>query len=220
MELRSEVCRYAKKMAEAGWVSGSSGNLSRRVPDEADRYVITPTSVEYGIMAPEQVVVVNGEGDAVIEVDNAPSWELPAHVAVYQARPEVMVVMHTHAVYSSILSVLRLPLPPIMEEMVPYLGGEVQVCEYGASGSEELAANIVKALGDRAAVLVANHGNLIAAKNMAKAFVAGALVERAAQVYIASLKLSALNFGKVHAIPADVLEMERGMYEALIASSE
>lgn len=219
MEYRKEVCVYAKKMAEAGFVSGSSGNVSLRVPEEDNRYVITPTSIEYSVLTPEQVVVVDAEGETVIEVDNAPSWELPVHLAVYKARPEVMAVMHTHALYSTVLSVLRRPLPPIVEEMVPYLGGEVHVAEYGASGTDQLAANVVKALGDRTAVLVANHGNLLAAKSLAKALSAAFLVERAAMIYVHALTLSALKLGEIHPLPPEVLEMERGMFEALMSSS-
>lgn len=215
MELRSEVCDYARKMARAGWVTGSSGNVSARVPDEDDRYVITPTSVDYEIMVPENVVVCDGEGEEAIEVENAPSFELPLHAAIYKARPDVNAVFHTHAPWSTVLSVLRIELPPLIEEMVPYLGGEIVVAEYGQSGSDELAANAVAGLAEKAAVFIANHGNVGVGKSLHKAFAACALVERAAMVYVEALKLKAAVGGDVHLLPAEVVEMEREMYEAM-----
>lgn len=215
MELRKEVCDYAVKMWKAGWVTGSAGNVSVRVPDEDDRYAITPTSVKYDRLTPENIVVCDGEGDAVIEVENAPSYELPIHVLVYQARSDVHAVMHTHAVYSSVLSVLRITLPPIAEELVPYLGGPVAVADYAQSGTDDLARNVVRALKEKAAVFIANHGNLCAAKNLEKVFAACALVEHTAHIYVEALKISAIKDITLHALPDEVVEMEKGMFEVM-----
>jgi L-ribulose-5-phosphate 4-epimerase len=216
-EQRLAVCEYARKMWLANFVTGSAGNVSVRAPGKDGIYVVTPTSVAYDVMAPENVVVCDGEGDAVIEVENAPSFELPLHVAVYQARPDVGAVFHTHSIYSTILSIMRIPLPPLIEEMAPYLGGPVAVAEYGQSGTDELAVNTVKALEDKAAVLISNHGNVCVGKTLAKAFAVCGLVERAAQIYVECLKLEAAGRGKIIALPADVLEHEREMYEVVFS---
>ena len=213
--LREQVCAYAKKMAAAGWATGSAGNVSVRVPEQEDCYIITPTSVDYEVLKPENIVVCDSEGEPLIEVENAPSFELPLHVAVYQAREDVNAVMHTHGIYSTILSVLRVSLPPFLEEMAPYLGGEIQVAEYAPSGSEELAEAAVKALGPRAAAIIANHGNICVGKSLEKAFSACALLERAARIYLETLKLEAAGIGKFHSLPSEVLETELGMYEVL-----
>jgi len=216
MDLRKEVCEYAKKMAGLGWVTGSSGNVSVRVPDEDDRYVITPTSVKYDELTPENVVPCDGEGEEIVEeIENAASFELPLHVAIYRARPDVHAVIHSHALYSTVLSVLRLSLPPIAEELVPYLGGEILVAEYGQSGTEELAERAVDALGDKAACFIANHGNVCVGKNLAKAFAAGELLERSAHIYVESLKLQGLKLGSVTQLPDEVVESEVDMYQAL-----
>lgn len=209
LELRTEVHAYAVKMYQAGMVSGSAGNVSARVPDEPGRYVITPTSISWEELAPEQVVVVDGEGELVVG-ENAPSFEWPMHLAVYQARPDAHAVFHTHSIYSSILAVLRRPIPPLIEELVPYAGGEVIVAEYAPSGSEALAQNAVRALTGRSAVLLANHGNLCLGKSLRKAFNLCALVERAARIYVEALKL-----GPVHVLPAEVVQAEKEMYEVI-----
>ncbi len=214
-ELRRDVCDYARRMAAEGWVTGSSGNVSVRVPGEEGHYVITPTSIKYNELVPDNIVVCDEEGDEVIEVENAPSFELPLHVAVYKARPDANAVFHTHALYSTVLSVLRLPLPPIVEELVPYIGGEILVAEYGQSGTDDLAENVVKALGDKGGVFIANHGNVCVGKNLKKAFNVCALLERTAQTYVECLKLEGLGHGSVTRLPGEVVESEAGMYEAM-----
>ncbi len=208
LELRKQVWEYARKMYEKGWVTGSSGNISARVPDEDDRYVITPTSISYEELTPEQVVVIDGEGDLVLDLDYGPSIEWSMHLEVYKARPDVNAVFHTHATYCSILAVLRKPIPPIIEELVPYAGGEIVVAEYASSGGDELAANAVKALENKAAVLIANHGNLCVGKNLRKAYNLCALVEKAAHIYVEVLKI-----GEFHLLPEEIIEAELGMYE-------
>ncbi len=208
MDLRKEVCEFAKRMYENGWVTGSAGNISARVTDEEDRYVITPTSVAYQEMTPEQVVVIDGEGDLVLDLDFGPSVEWPMHTSVYKSRPDVNAVFHTHATYCSILSVLRKGIPAIIEELVPYVGGEIVCADYASTGSDNLAENAVKALGEKAAILIANHGNLCVGKTLLKAYNICALVEKAAHIYVEVLKL-----GKFHLLPDDVVEAELGMYQ-------
>lgn len=213
-QLRKEVWHYARKMAESGMVIGTSGNVSVRGPGD-NCFIITPTSVPYPELNLENIVVCDHEGDQIVEVENAPSFELPLHVAVYKARPDVNAIFHTHAVYCTILAVNRIPLPPIIEEMLPYLGGEVQVSEYAQSGTTELAANAVAALGPRAAALIANHGNLAVGKNLAKAWAALELLERTAKIYVEALKLSAGGHGPVRQLPDEVLALEAEMYEVM-----
>ena len=209
-EYRAEVCRYAKKMYEAGFVTGSAGNISLRVPDEDDRYVITPTSIPYEEMEPGQVVVVNGEGDLVLDVDYGPSVETPMHMAIFKARADVHGIIHSHAIYSTILAVLRKPIPAIIEELLVYVGDEVKVAEYASAGSDDLARNAVKALAGNSAILLANHGNLCVGKSLLKAFNLCALVEKAAKIYVEALKLGGLTF-----LPDEVVEAEKEMYKVM-----
>jgi len=197
-------------MSEAGFVTGSTGNISMRVPDEENRYVITPTCLLYEEMRAEQVVVVDGEGNPVVDVDCGPSVETPMHIAVFKARPDVGAIIHSHAIYSTIMAVIRKPIPAIIEELVIYVGGEVVVAEYAIAGSDDLAKSAVKALGQNAAILLANHGNLCTGKNLKNAFNLCALVEKAAKVYVEALKL-----GGIYQLPDEVVKAEKEMYKAM-----
>ncbi len=205
-EARESIVRYGRRLLEAGLVVGSEGNLSLRIPKGL---LITPSSVRYEEMRPEDVVLVGMDG-SLIEGDRNPSVETPTHLAVYRARPDVAAVVHSHPVHATALAVLRKPLPPILDELVVTVGGQVEVADYAMFGTEELAENVVKALGERKAVLMANHGLLTCGSSLEEAFQIAVLVERASRSY-----LLALAAGTPHLLPDDVVEEEVDLYNAL-----
>jgi L-fuculose-phosphate aldolase len=207
-EVCAEVCRYAKRMFDEGMVVGTAGNVSARVPAE-ELVALTPSSLPYEEMTPADIVLIDFQGNPVGD-GRPPSFEKLLHLAVYKARPDVGAVMHTHARYSSVLAVLRRPLPPVVEELVPYVGGQVDVATFAMSGSDELAANVVSALGDKAAAFLANHGNLCCGKTLAKTLKVAQLVERCAEIYV-----TALTVGDPKPLAPEALEREQMMYDAL-----
>ena len=212
---RTEVCETAIRMWRAGMVVGSAGNVSARAPAPG-HFVITPSSIAYDALSPEQVVVVDDEGDLLDEEDaegeefgRAPSFETPIHLAVYAAREDVCAVVHTHSRFATVQAVLRRELPPVIDEMVVYLGGAVRCAEYGVSGSDELAAQVVEALGPRSAVLLAAHGVLTTGKDLGKAFKNAELVEHVAQVIVTARQLAGAELPR---LPEEVIEAEQQMY--------
>lgn len=207
-DLRTSVADFARRMHAAGMVIGTAGNVSARVAGE-EKIAITPSSLPYPEMQGEDVQILDLAGNPLSE-GRPPSFERGVHLAVYRARPDVGAIFHTHATYCSVLASLRRPLPPVIEELVPYVGGTVEVAEYAASGSDALAQNVVAALGDRNAVLLANHGNLCCGRELAKAYRVAELVERVAQVYVMGSMI-----GKPVTLPDDVVANERLMFEAM-----
>jgi L-fuculose-phosphate aldolase len=104
------------------------------------------------------------------------------HGMIYQARPEVKAVLHTHATYSSVLAVARKPLPPILG--ILKRGGTIPVADYGPTGSPALAANALKALGQKDAVILANHGAICVGADLSGAYAMCELLEWASRIYI------------------------------------
>lgn len=204
--IRKEVVAFARKMYTDGLVAGTAGNLSSRVPGE-ERVAITPSSLPYEEMEPDDVPILDLSG-AVVVTGRAPSVEWRLHLAIYQARPDVGAIFHTHGVYSSVLAALHLPLPPIVEELAHYVGGQIEVAEYAPSQSPELSRNVVVALGGKAAALIANHGKVCCGEDLTSAYHVCQLVERVAHVYILACLL-----GKPIPIPAEVIEKERLEFE-------
>nr|MDO8063073.1 class II aldolase/adducin family protein [Candidatus Freyrarchaeum guaymaensis] len=201
-----EIVRVARDMLRSGLVEGTSGNVSARV---GDRVLITPSSVDYMEMTVGDLVLLDLEGE-VVEGVRAPSSEKPMHLRVYRARGDVKAVIHTHSVYASVLAVLRKPLPPLIDEFIFKFGGRIEVADYGLTGSEELAENAVRALGNRAAVLLANHGALCCGKSPTHALELAKSLERTAKVYVIASIL-----GEPHMLPEKTLKDGAAVYELL-----
>ena len=205
---RTIVVRAAQQLLRLGLVAATSGNVSLRLEgDEKEGLIaVTPASTDYETMTPEDIVVVDYDVD-VIEGDAVPSSESLTHVAVYKARSDISAVIHTHSIYASVLAVAGVPLPPILDELVAYLGGPVEVAEYGFPSSEDLGEKAIQAMGERNAVFIRNHGVLAVGRDMPDALRACELVERAAQIYIQARAL-----GSVRTLPSEVVEAEVNIF--------
>ena len=205
---RTIVVQAAQQLLRLGLVAATSGNVSMRLEgDEKEGIIaVTPAGTDYGTMTPEDIVVVDYDVD-VIEGDTVPSSESLTHVAVYKARSDISAVIHTHSIYASVLAVAGVPLPPILDELVAYLGGPVEVAEYGFPSTEDLGEKAIQAMGERNAVFIRNHGVLAAGRDMPDALRACELVERASQIYIQARAL-----GSVRTLPSEVVEAEVNIF--------
>ena len=205
-EARRDVFIHARKMWEAGLVVASSGNASRRV--DHDLIAITPTQVAYDAMTEEDIVIVELESGRAIDSLRAPSYELPMHLSIFRSRADVGGIVHTHAPFITTLSVLRKPLPPIIDEMMVWFGGAVDVADYAFTGTEQVGTNVVRALHDRAGAMLANHGNVCVGRDLAHALNVAEVMESAARVYV-----QALAIGSPIALPEPSITAGRRMYE-------
>ncbi|MSP78044.1 MAG: class II aldolase/adducin family protein [Dehalococcoidia bacterium] len=204
---RRQVMEVAKELERLGLVAVSSGNISVRVGDRKHNLMaITPTSKPYAELTVDEVAVVDYEGEPV-EGDLPPSSEMYLHVAIYQARPDVQAVIHTHSIYASVCAVAGWDIPPLVDEVAVYLGGPIKAAQYGFPGTRDLADKAVAALEDRKAILLRNHGMAACGASLTEALAHCRLVERVAQIYV-----HARNLGAVNVLPADVVEKERTMY--------
>ncbi|MEX0763398.1 MAG: class II aldolase/adducin family protein [Dehalococcoidia bacterium] len=207
-KVREELLSAVRELNRLGLVAGSSGNASVRLSEQegTERYLITPSSVPYSSMTSDDLVVVDGDLEPVND-DGIPSIESFLHLAVYRAREDVGAVVHTHSLYASVAAVAGRPIPPVVDEMVVYIGGQVEVAEYGFPGTEDLASAAVAALGDRRAVLLRNHGVCAAGATLEEALRVAVLVERVAQIYV-----QAEMMGGARILPDEAIEAERSVY--------
>ena len=204
-ETRKHVAEVARKMAELDLVSGTSGNVSARLP--GGLLAITPMGKSYEGMSADEIVVVDSGLDPV-EGDLMPSSESLLHVAIYRARPDVGGIVHTHAVYSTAVAAAGMAIPPIVDEMVVTLGGEVRVSEYAPPASEAMAERVCSALGNRDAALIRNHGAVAVGADPHDALEASILTERAAQIFVLSSIL-----GSPTTLPDEVVASEAAIFE-------
>ena len=206
MDPRDDVRVHAKKMFDAGLVVGSAGNVSRRV--DGNRIAITPSSIPYELLTADQIVLVDLESGETVDSTCEPSYELPMHLAIYRSRPDVGAIVHTHAPYVTTLSVLRRPLPPVIDEMVVWLGGAIEVAEYAFTGTDAVGTNVVRTLGDRLGVILANHGNVCIGRDLTQALHVAVVMESCARVYV-----QALQIGEPVQLPRESLAAGHPLFE-------
>jgi L-fuculose-phosphate aldolase len=203
------VLAAAKDMLRRGLVEGTAGNLSARRAD--GNLVITPSSVDYGDMTIDDLVVVDADGGIVRAAEGRnPSSEMALHLACYRAFDDIGSVIHSHPVWSTMFAVAHQAIPACVDEFAVYCGGEIRCTDYAASGTPDVGHNAVKALEGRAAALIANHGLVAVAPRPDKALHITALVERTAQIAWGARAL-----GGPVAIPDEVNRNFAGVYTYL-----
>jgi len=204
---RTAVLETAKEMLRLGLVSGSSGNISLLIPGAKPMLAITPSQHPYRSMTASDISIINFEGTPRYG-DLPPSSETMLHIAVYNERRDVRSVVHTHSVYASICAVAGMAIPPIIDEIVVLVGGDVRVAPYQPPGTEELARSACDALKGRSAALLSNHGLVAVGNDLDDAFDVATLVERAAKIYVTTKLL-----GVERPLPPEVISLEQGLYQ-------
>jgi L-fuculose-phosphate aldolase len=203
-ETKDMLLATAKEMLRKGLVEGTAGNLAARLPD--GNVVLTPSSLPYETMALEDLVVCDLDGN-VLEGTRGPTTEKALHLTVLREYDDVHATIHSHAMYATMFAVTRTPVPAVIEEFVVFVGGDVGVAEYCTTGTSELAVEVAKHLGDRSAVLMANHGLFTIGRDPQHAMHVAALVERTAQII-----WGAKQIGEVIPIPDEVNKTFAGYY--------
>jgi len=205
---KKQVLEAARKMADKGLVVGTAGNVSLRLPPEGDRELlaITPSSLYHDSLDVEDIQILDFQG-LTVQGNLTPSVESGLHIAIYQARRNVNAVMHTHSVCASAVSTAGLDIPPILEDQVAFLGGEIKLARHAPSGSKKLIEYTLSALDKRSAVLLPNHGAVSTGKTMRDAFTASELVEKTAKVFILAKLV-----GEVNQLPSESLKAMMDIY--------
>jgi L-fuculose-phosphate aldolase len=174
---REQLVSCCGRLIADGLAVGAAGNLSVRV---GDLVAITPSGVRYSELVAADICFVTLSGEEV-EAREAPSTELPMHLAVYRSTNAAAVV-HTHSAEVIALSATRDELPAV-HYAITDLGGPVRVAKYTRFGSVGLADAAVAALADRSAVILQNHGAVCYGQSLPEAYDRALLLEWLARVF-------------------------------------
>jgi L-fuculose-phosphate aldolase len=176
-QFREELAATCRTLAEAGLVPGTSGNVSCRT---TPGILISPAGAELGQLSPEQIPLVDFEGE-VLDGELRPSSEINLHLGIYR-RYRAGAVVHTHAPMSTAVSCVVQVLPCVHYLMVD-LGGHVPVAPYCTFGTQELADAVHDAIAGHTAALMANHGTITYGDSLALAAARTRLLEWASRLY-------------------------------------
>ncbi len=178
-EARESIAEYGRAMLEQDLTRGTGGNLSLRV--DTGEIAISPSGVPYDEITPEAVAVVDRDGEQIAG-DQPPSSELPMHQEIYDERPDVDAIFHTHSPYASTFAILDRPIQASLY-LVPRLGNEIPVVGYESPGSKALGELAADALTDgQYACLLKHHGAVAIGDSIGDAFDAAVVLEQCAQV--------------------------------------
>jgi len=208
---KKQVIEAAQEMERKGLAVGTAGNISLRLKDPGGRELlaITPSGRYYDSLKVGDIVVVDFSGQKV-EGELKATIEMVMHIEVHKARKKINAVVHAHPPFCSAIAVAGMDIPPLIDEQVILIGGEIKVAQYGFPGTPDLAKNVVSALGPRNAVILANHGVLSVGRDMREALTICGLAEEMAKIYV-----SALSLGKVNQLPAEAVELEQAFFAAI-----
>lgn len=183
---KQQVVDTAQSLTRKGFLMATGGNLSVRILGQK-LFAITPSNYDYMKMTPEDVCILDFELNQ-LEGSLPPSVESAMHGAIYQARPDVNAVAHTHQVYASTLSLIKSPIPTLFDEQARFLGRTVEIIPYAPSGTgflRDVVAKHVKSHNN--AFLMQNHGALCLGHDVERAAHNVEILEKCSLAYLLAL---------------------------------
>ncbi|WP_029057261.1 3-oxo-tetronate 4-phosphate decarboxylase [Stappia stellulata] len=189
--LREEIALFAKSLFDRGLTPGSSGNISARMSDGT--VLVTPTGSSMGFLDPARISHLSA--DMVHLGGDLPTKEIPLHSAFYDTRKPTGAVVHLHSTHSVALSMLTDTdpddvLPPLTPYSIMKLG-KVKLLPFFLPGDPAMGDAVRGLAGQRSAVLLANHGPVVAAKDLSAAVFAMEELEETAKLAILTRGLPA-----------------------------
>ena len=198
---RDSICRLAKSLFDRGLTIGSSGNISVRLDDG---WLMTPTGSSMGNLDPNEISKLDLSGNLIS--GNNPTKESFLHIAMYDERPDSRAVVHLHSTHSVAVSCLadidkKNVLPPITAYYVMKIG-TLPLVPYFPPGDINLAKAVKEMASDHHAVLLANHGPVVAGKTLEDAVYAIEELEETARLFLLlkNMKTQCLNQNQVNAL--------------------
>ena len=204
-DLRALICRVGALMYQKGYVDGTAGNISARL-DEAG-FLVTPSGLATGFLQPEQLIVVNSEGERVdaptaANADLRPTSEISMHLECFRQRPDVQGVVHAHPPTAVALTLVGYDFQQcLIPEMVVLLG-LVPTAPYSTPSSTENRDAISSLIREHDAIMLANHGSLTVAKTVWDAYLLLESLEHGATILHRALQVSR----ELRSIPPDQVE--------------
>jgi L-ribulose-5-phosphate 4-epimerase len=203
--LKEEVCRLNLELPANNLVAWTSGNVSMRDP-ETGYVAIKASGVPFIDLTPESVVVLDLNGK-VIEGTHKPSSDTASHLYIYQRRPDVNGIVHTHSNYATAFAAHGKPIPVYLTAHADEFGGPIPCGGFALIGGEQIGKAVLEAIGDSPAVLLKNHGVFTVGPTGEQALKAAVMVED-----VAHTVWLALQIGQPDEIPADMIKALNDRY--------
>ena len=185
INLRTEVIKYSKMLNSRKLSALRSGNISARYKDG---FLITPSGAKYSSLKNKDIIFVALKG-IFDKKKGIPSSEWRFHQDIYKNKLEAKAIVHAHSNYATAISTHGKAIPAFHYMVAMAGGNDIKCAKYATYGTRELSKNIIKALNQRKACLIGNHGQIAFSENLSKAFELAEEVENLSNQYIKALKI-------------------------------
>ncbi|WP_153145718.1 class II aldolase/adducin family protein [Dechloromonas sp. H13] len=175
---RQQLIATALAMGASGLNRGTAGNVSVRSGQD---FYITPTGMAYAALVPDDIPLLTPDGAR--HGRRKPSSEWRFHRDLYAARPEVGAVLHAHSPFAASLACLRRDIPPFHYMIARFGGDTIRCADYAIFGSPELSTAAMHAMEGRKGCLLANHGLLVAGRDLGEALALAIELEELCEQY-------------------------------------
>ncbi len=182
---KQKLIKACTKISKLGLIKGSSGNLSLRIDEE--KYLLTASGCSLDCLQEQDIVTMSIDGEVIS--GKKPSSEWMIHSDLYKDRSDISSIVHTHSKYVCVLACLHKELPPF-HYMVAVAGGEnIRCCPYALFGTKKLSNNVIKAMKNRNACLMANHGLVVGSTSLSNSVYIAEEVESLCEQYVNALAI-------------------------------
>jgi L-fuculose-phosphate aldolase len=188
LQLRKQIIATALRMNALGINRGKSGNVSARWKDG---FLVTPSGLPYEETKPGDIVFIDKKAKA--KGKRAPSSEWRFHFDIYHSKSEVHAVVHTHSSFATTLACLGMGVPAFHYMVAVAGGNDIRCAPYATFGTQTLSDHALKALQDRKACLLANHGMIAAGGTLKSTLALAVEVEALCEQYWRSLQIGKPN---------------------------
>jgi L-ribulose-5-phosphate 4-epimerase len=184
--VRQQILDACHVLVKQGFLMATGGNVSLRVA-ERNAFAITPSNYDYMLMTPGDVCILDLDLNPLAG-QRTPSVESSMHAAIYQARPDVNAIVHTHQVYASALALIDAPIPALFDEQARFLGRSVEIIPYAPSGTGLLKNKIARRIKNHHnAYIIQNHGALCFGHDMERAINNVEILEKCSLAHLLAL---------------------------------
>lgn len=181
-DIRHELVETVRELYEFHIITATGGNVSVRNPDNPEECWITPSQMFKGDLRPEHMVRISLEGKPLDPGSRSPSSEWGFHTRTLKKKPAANAVIHAHAPNATIMANTGIPFLPISSDAAFF--GDLQRIPFVMPGSDELAEKVSEAMKEEWAVLMVNHGIVVAGRSLRRASDMAQIIERTAEVIL------------------------------------
>lgn len=179
------ILESSKILFNKALVTNTGGNISLKINE--DYFAVTANGRNHETLSVNDIVIVNIH-TLEYEGDLKPSIECKLHAELYKLKPHINAIIHSHSLYASIVSAAHKEVPCMSDKMLSFIGSKIPITKYAVLNSKKLIHNTITAIGNKNAVILANHGAFCVGTDISRAIDTCYIMEQSCKDFINSYK--------------------------------